>query len=39
MAHSQKEEVEDKVQGYRTEVKEGGEHPPWLSQTTKVQRH
>jgi len=35
--HSQKKEVEDKVQGYRTKVEERREHPPWLYVITKVQ--
>jgi hypothetical protein len=30
MRDSQKEEVEDKVQRYRTKVEERGEHSPWL---------
>ena len=30
VCHSQEVEVEDKVQRYRTKVKERGEHPPWL---------
>jgi hypothetical protein len=32
---SQKEEVEDKVQGYRTKVEERRERPPWLYHTQK----
>jgi hypothetical protein len=30
MRDSQEEEVEDKVQRYRTKVEERGEHSPWL---------
>ena len=32
--NSQEEEMEDKVQGYRTKVEECSEYPPWLANVT-----
>jgi hypothetical protein len=29
--NSQEEEMEDKIQGYRSKVEECGEYPPWLA--------
>lgn len=36
--NSQEEEMEDKIQGYRSKVEECGEYPPWLANVTEQVR-